>query len=487
MEKTEFIQRLVADLAYAASVAEKLIARPKALREVIQNEQIRKRLVEDPVFFAVLMCNDKWLVDAPHHQKLLRDMHPRQVAVCGRGWGKSLVFSRKNLWLIYTKPKIECLIISSTQRQSMIMFEYCYYTIRANPLMHEMIQKPGTTRTVIRLKSPLQTKLIALPCSPDRLRGFHPDWVFCDEASIIPSEMLTSEIMLMLTKPDSRFVICGTPKSFDHLFHRAYLDNERYSVHHYPSTTSPLVSKNQLNQWRQDMTKEEWTREVEAEWTEITTTFFPMDLIVGCLDPKLGDPKNPDSYTENLQKLEDRKLKGKYYAGLDVGKQVDHSVLAVIQKNKDKRSLVYKHQFPLGTPYPNVIAHTAKANQIYKFKKIIVDKTGVGDAILDEIQQLGIQNAEGLFLTDKWKEEIFTHLKLLMEQKHLSILPTDKQLITQINQQQYEYLKPKTAQERIHLKYWHPQGQHDDQLHALALATYATKTKEPESILLRAY
>jgi phage FluMu gp28-like protein len=128
-----------------------------------------------------------------------------------------------------------------------------------------------------------------------------------------------------------------------------------------------------------------------------------------------------------------------------------------------------------------------KANQIFKFKKILVDKTGVGDAILDEIQQLGIQNAEGLFLTDKWKEESFTHLKLLMEQKLLSITPDDKQLITQINEQQYEYLKPKTAQERIHLKYWHPQGRHDDQLHALALATYAAKTKEPEAILMRAY
>ena len=71
--------------------------------------------------------------------------------------------------------------------------------------------------------------------------------------------------------------------------------------------------------------------------------------------------------------------------------------------------------------------------------------------------------------------------------KNLSIVPDDKQLITQINEQQYEYLNPKTAMERIHLKYWHPQGRHDDQLHALALATYAAKTKEPQGTLLRAY
>jgi len=71
--------------------------------------------------------------------------------------------------------------------------------------------------------------------------------------------------------------------------------------------------------------------------------------------------------------------------------------------------------------------------------------------------------------------------------KNLSIVPDDKQLITQINEQQYEYLKPKTAQERIHLKYWHPQGRHDDQLHALALACYTTKEKETEGTLKPAY
>jgi len=164
LEKEEFLNRLLTDLHFTASFSEQLITRPKALKEVIRDERIRQKLTEDPVFFAILMCNDKWLANAPEHQKLLRDTHPRQVAVCGRGWGKSLVFSRKNLWLIYAKPKIESLIISSTQRQSMIMFDYCYHTIQTNPLMRQMIKHPGTTRTTIRLKPPLNSRLVALPC-----------------------------------------------------------------------------------------------------------------------------------------------------------------------------------------------------------------------------------------------------------------------------------------------------------------------------------
>src|SRR4030066_388196 len=279
MEEKAFVQKVLNDLEFAASAYKGLRQRPKAFKQLIAHDEVARKLVQDPVFFAVLMCGDEWLINAPDHQKLLRDQNPRQVAVCGRGWGKSLVFSRKNLWLLFTKPSIESLIISSTQRQSMIMFDYCYTTIKANPLMREMLQRPGTSRTTIKVKPPFGGKLVALPCSPDKLRGYHPDWIFLDEASIIPSEMITSEIMMMLTKPNGALVMSGTPMAFDHVFRKAFLDTKRYSIHHYTSDSSPLVSQNQLAEWREMMTEEEWQREVEAKWVEKTQTFFPMDLI----------------------------------------------------------------------------------------------------------------------------------------------------------------------------------------------------------------
>ena len=142
-------------MEFTASVCEGLLQKPKALKQLVAYKEVTDKLIKDPVFFAVLMCGDKWLTQAPEHQKLLRDVNSKQVAVCGRGWGKSRVFSRKNLWLLYTKPKIESLIVSSTQRQSMIMFDYCYSTIMSNPLLREMVQRPGTTHTIIKLKPPL--------------------------------------------------------------------------------------------------------------------------------------------------------------------------------------------------------------------------------------------------------------------------------------------------------------------------------------------
>ena len=483
MEEKAFVQKVTGDLGFAASVSEGLMQRPVALRQLLAHKEVASKLVEDPVFFAVLMCGDKWLVNAPEHQKLLRDMSARQVAVCGRGWGKSLVFSRKNLWLLFTRPRVESLIVSSTQRQSMIMFDYCYFTIMANPLLRKMVQRPGTTRTVIRLKPQLGGKLVALPCSKDKLRGYHPDFVFVDEASIVPSEMITSEIMMMLTKPNACLVMSGTPMGSDHVFRKAFLDAKRYSVHHYASYQSPLVSQKQLDEWKEVMTHEEWQREVEGLWVEATHTFFPMNLIVACVDPELGNPDSPSAYIEDIEKVQPEQLRGPYYAGLDLGKQVDYSVLVVVQKRENGEiRLMHKRQFPLGTNYPEVIGYVARAEQIFNFEGLHVDKSGIGDAVVDELNSIHIRAVEGVFFTDVEKENMLNNLKLLMEKKLLKIVGDDTALITQINEQQYEYLQPKTAQERIHLKFWHPQGRHDDQLMALALACRAATQAPPPGV-----
>ena len=477
MDETNFVEKVTNDMEFAASVCEGLLQKPKALKQLVAYKEVTDKLIKDPVFFAVLMCGDKWLTQAPEHQKLLRDVSSKQVAVCGRGWGKSRVFSRKNLWLLYTKPKIESLIVSSTQRQSMIMFDYCYSTIMSNPLLREMVQRPGTTHTIIKLKPPLGGRLVALPCSKDKLRGYHPDYIFIDEASIVPSEMITSEIMMMLTKPKASLIMGGTPMGSDHVFRKAFLDSKRYSVHHYASYQSPLVSETQLDEWKEVMTREEWQREVEAMWVESTHTFFSMDLIVGCVDPDLGAS---DAYIEDMEKAKPEQLRGQFYAGLDLGKQIDYSVLVIVQRFEGGEvKLVHKRQLPLGTNYPQVIGYVARASQIFHFERINVDKGGIGDAIVDELRKANIYGVEGIFFTDVEKENMLNTLKLFMEKRMLKITADDKALIAQINEQQYEYLQPKTAQERIHLKFWHPQGKHDDQLMALALACRAASRAAP--------
>jgi phage FluMu gp28-like protein len=129
-----------------------------------------------------------------------------------------------------------------------------------------------------------------------------------------------------------------------------------------------------------------------------------------------------------------------------------------------------------------VAPNVARAQQVFGFEGLHVDKGCIGDAVIDELNNIHLPAVEGVFFTETEKENMLNNVKLLMEKKRLKIAGDDKTLIAQLNEQIYEYLQPKTAQERIHLKFRHPIGKHDDQLMALALACRATQNAAPPGI-----
>lgn len=171
---------------------------------------------------------------------------------------------------------------------------------------------------------------------------------------------------------------------------------------------------------------------------------------------------------------------GEYYCGCDVGKLEDHSVIAVIEREGDLLKLMFLKEFPLQTPYSNVIGYLVRAHKKFNFRKVKVDQTGVGEPVLEELKNQGVP-AEGLTFTIKTKEELLSCLKITMEQKRLK-MPYHRRLAEQINEQQYAYGKSG------HLQFSHPTGSHDDMLWALALGVYVgTMGREEPSKLVKAY
>ena len=69
MEETAYVQKITTDLAFAAQESTPLKLKPKALRQLLAYSEVANKLIDDPVFFAVLMCGDSWLVSAPDPQE----------------------------------------------------------------------------------------------------------------------------------------------------------------------------------------------------------------------------------------------------------------------------------------------------------------------------------------------------------------------------------------------------------------------------------
>ena len=134
----------------------------------------------------------------------------------------------------------------------------------------------------------------------------------------------------------------------------------------------------------------------------------------------------------------------------------------------------------MGTAYPVVIGAVVRANEKFSLRRILVDRSGVGEAVMDEIKSQGLAKAEGAPFSGEKKAEYLANLRIKMEQGQFK-MPYDRRLCQQMNEQQYEYTK------NGKLRFWHPPNSHDDQLWALALAVTTSKGGEPKGKLAPAW
>jgi len=414
-------------------------------------DDVGSKFLEDPVFFAE---NVLGFSPFSYQAAILRDSCKRVVACLGRQSGKTTTVAVKAIHFAYTKPKTVTLIVSPSLRQSIILFDRILDFIYSNKLLARSVRRK--TRTIIRLSNGSQ--IVALPCSAHRLRGHTAHSLIVDEAAFLQDEIITQILFPMLATTDGYMTLLSTPWAKGSLFYKVFTD-PTYSVHHVKSNECPLISKEFLNEQKRNMTRQGYLMEFEAEFAEEESSYFPQDLIKSCIDPET-------ELETDLEKVTPERAD--YYAGVDIGKLQDHSVVAVVKQEKDTVKLVFLKEFPLETPYSHVIGFIVKANQRFSFTKILIDRSGAGEAVTEEVKAQGLTNAESKVFTVQSKAEMLANLRIKMEQRQFK-MPYSHRLCQQLNSQQYEYTK--TGQ----LRFWHPKNGHDDQLWALALAAWATK------------
>jgi phage FluMu gp28-like protein len=154
-----------------------------------------------------------------------------------------------------------------------------------------------------------------------------------------------------------------------------------------------------------------------------------------------------------------------------LGKHQDPSVLAIVKTHEQKMSLIHLHRFPLETPYASVIGYVKTISDRWQtIHKTLVDQSGVGEYITEDMTNTGLDNTEGVTFTQETKQEMAQWLKQSMIEKRL-LIPYDSELIAELNLERFELTKDGK------IKLSHPQGTHDDRFWALALAAYASRTQ----------
>lgn len=164
-----------------------------------------------------------------------------------------------------------------------------------------------------------------------------------------------------------------------------------------------------------------------------------------------------------------------YIAGMDLARTgQDETAIVVLEQLPFDDNIFICHIETLHTPDLNMaINRMIFLNQVFNFKRIICDETGLGAGVTDVLRQkLGVK-VEGIWYTNKSKNEIFNNLKILMTKKTGRLYIPDYNTSTNpvVRKMFYQFLSiNQEPSENGNIKIYHEERSHDDIINALALA-----------------
>ncbi len=158
-------------------------------------------------------------------------------------------------------------------------------------------------------------------------------------------------------------------------------------------------------------------------------------------------------------------LNGKFFQlGVDLAKYQDWTVLTPFDLHTFKAGKQDRfNQIDWNLQKAKIEATALRFNRA----KIIIDSTGVGDPIYEDLRNKGL-NIESYRFTEISRKQLLENLAILLEQDKIKI-PNDAILINELKSFQYQ------LSERGKIKMVCPEGLHDDCVMSLALAVWGIR------------
>lgn len=289
---------------------------------------------------------------------------------------------------------------------------------------------------------------------PDALRGPNPFGVVFDEFDTQKREAWgVIEPILRANGGWAWFI--GTPRGRQQLYdfyNRGQTDHKEWASWLIKASNSGIIDLEQLEEARKSMTEALYSQEFECEFLESAGSVFR-----GVREIMVARPQRP--------------IAGRLYLmGVDLAKVQDWTVVRIY--DRETNELVYKDRWQtIEWPYQKKkIATYAK---YYNDALTILDATGLGDPIADDLTRAGV-GIVPFKITSQNKKELIEKLSLWIEQKNFKIM---KDEVAALEYDNFTYKLGENGQ----AKYGAREGYHDDIVMADALAVwYLHKVYVPE-------
>jgi hypothetical protein len=360
----------------------------------------------------------------PHinQQKILDNESRFRVVMCGRRFGKSELSQIEIITNALLGKNVA--YITPTYQLARVFFEKL---IKAVPF--------ESNKSELSIKFPNDGSVEFFTGERlNNLRGRKFHLVVVDEASFIPNleEGWLNSIRPTLTDYKGRALFLSTPKGKNY-FYSLYLKSGELDWQSFRFTTydNPHIDKTEIDDARTQIPETVFEQEYMANPSENAANPFGSVFIKQCTFELSHEPP--------------------IVFGIDLAKSVDFTVIIGLDRNG---SVCHFDRFQKDW------RQTKQTIQALPKTPILMDSTGVGDPIFEDLQREGL-NVQGFKFTSTSKQQLMEGLASAIHQRKITF--PDGYITKELEIFEYQYTS-------FGVKYSAPPGFHDDCVMSLALA-----------------
>jgi hypothetical protein len=327
------------------------------------------------------------------------------VLCCPRGFGKSLVSSCIAAVIGIVEPQSRIGLYGMGRKQSGDLLEKIRYFIE-NSVYRTLLPKRGSglDNNKERIQLINGTDIRAFPCT-EAIRGTHSDYVFIDEISRIPDDIINKSIR-PTGRRAKREIDFSTPAGMTGEFWKSFQNTEVYHVVKIGALDVSWMTPEKLAEEEARLGPFAAKQELHGEFIPTGDTLISQEWIKASYE------------IHGYRRVEFDKgfinESGRYMVmGADFGRDRDRSVFAIGHKNQWGVYQLDYMESMLKAPYPIIVTRLVALCKQFNVKLLVPDATGLGepvmDMIRDEQREQGLTGLRVISNTKKREGFVFTY------------------------------------------------------------------------------
>lgn len=385
-------------------------------------------------------------------QRIIHEAARFNVLACGRRFGKSTLGLGQLI-----PPALEGMPVAYFAPTYKMMSDFWRDTVRT---VRPIVTRSNAAEHRLELVTGGVIDMWSLD-SPDVARGRKYARAIVDEAAMIAAltDAWQSVIRPTLADYEGDAWFLSTPRGMN--FFRTifgYGQDEsmpEWASWQMPTSANPYIKPSEIAAMRRELPERRFAQEVEAVFLEDGGGVFRRVTAALRATPQ-------DEPQEGHQ----------YVMGVDLARRMDYTVLSVIDMTT--REQVYLDRFNQ-IDWSLQVGRITAAAQRFGVVQVLVDQTGVGDPIVEQLRR-DLPGVVGFLFSNSSKAQIVEGLALALERGELAILDDPVQTA---ELQAYESERLPSGL----VRYNAPDGLHDDTVMALALSWQGAAQPSPADYL----